>query len=371
MLQLDDFTYEIKPLEASSKFEHLISQLVTQKTAAEDEKCEAEEKDTNQEYEEAMISEMPRAGIVYLWWPHRKALKVHYTVSHSLVVQNSNEARIIENIVIINNILHTIYYQGQLQVFIHALCIWSHRDQMNLQRFRSPAEAKAQFGLWKSQNFYANIPHDTLLLLTGHKITGTSYYSSHNGICNHNRGASYVYVVRYHIFLAATVGAHGIGLMGAFHDVPGCRCFRRYQCLVAPNPGLLDMMSNCTFEAIHQWLHVWDPCLSSLNIAYNNFPYVARRCGDKITDNFEECDCGTLKDCSKVSRCETSCILSLGSDCDDGDCCMKYKYAQPGYMYRDTLGICDLPEYCNRETHDCPADTYIQDEPHVQHQLFV
>ncbi|KAI4540721.1 hypothetical protein MG293_009762 [Ovis ammon polii] len=38
MLQLDDFTYEIKPLEASSKFEHLISQLVTQKTAAEDEK---------------------------------------------------------------------------------------------------------------------------------------------------------------------------------------------------------------------------------------------------------------------------------------------------------------------------------------------
>ena len=73
MLQLDDFTYEIKPLEASSKFEHLISQLVTQKTAAEDEKCETEEKDISQEYEEAMISEMPRAGPVYLWWPHRKA----------------------------------------------------------------------------------------------------------------------------------------------------------------------------------------------------------------------------------------------------------------------------------------------------------
>ncbi|KAJ1079404.1 hypothetical protein K5549_021787, partial [Capra hircus] len=158
-----------------------------------------------------------------------------------------------------------------------------------------------QFGLWNSQNFYANVPRDTSLLLTGHKITGTSYYSSHNGICNPNWRVSYLYVVRYHIFLAATVGAHAIGLMGAFHDVPGCRCFQRYQCLIAPNPGLLDMMSNCTFEAIHQWLHMWDPCLSSLNIAYNNFPYVARWCGDKIIDNFEECDCGTLKDCSKVS----------------------------------------------------------------------
>ena len=43
---------------------------------------------------------------------------------------------------------------------------------MNLQRFRSTAEAKNQFGLWNSQNFYANVPRDTSLLLTGHKITG-------------------------------------------------------------------------------------------------------------------------------------------------------------------------------------------------------
>ncbi|KAB1278119.1 Disintegrin and metalloproteinase domain-containing protein 20 [Camelus dromedarius] len=38
MLQVDDFTYEIKPLEASSKFEHVISLLVSQKTPGEDEK---------------------------------------------------------------------------------------------------------------------------------------------------------------------------------------------------------------------------------------------------------------------------------------------------------------------------------------------
>ncbi|KAJ8794584.1 hypothetical protein J1605_018879 [Eschrichtius robustus] len=40
MLQVDDFTYEIKPLEASSKFEHVISQLVSQKTPAEDAKSD-------------------------------------------------------------------------------------------------------------------------------------------------------------------------------------------------------------------------------------------------------------------------------------------------------------------------------------------
>ena len=114
---------------------------MTQKTAAEDEKCEAEEKDTNQEYEEAIISQMPRAGPVYLWWPHRKALKVHYTVSHSLYIQDINMTRITENMVILNNIIHSIYYQGQLQVFIRVLCIWDGRDKFNLDRFRTVIKA--------------------------------------------------------------------------------------------------------------------------------------------------------------------------------------------------------------------------------------
>ena len=362
MLQLDDFTYEIKPLEASSKFEHLISQLVTQKTAAEDEKCEAEEKNTNQEYEEAMISEMPRAGAVYLWWPHRKALKVHYTVSNSLVVQNDNMTRITENVVILNNIIHSIYYQGQLQVLIRVLCIWDGMDRMNLYEFNSAGNAVSEFGLWKYWGWYYQIPHDTSLLITGHKIGGASYSSSFDGVCNPNWGASYVFAARYHLFLTATVGAHAMGhVLGCNHDVPGCQCFRRRHCLMSPNPGLLDMMSNCTFEKIHRRLHMWDPCLSVPYVPYDNFPYISRRCGDKKVDPNEECDCGTLKDCSGDRCCNSNCGLSLGSDCDYGGCCRNCKYAYPGYICRDTLGICDLPEYCDGKTHDCPDDTYIQD----------
>ncbi|KAI5937554.1 Disintegrin and metalloproteinase domain-containing protein 29 [Manis javanica] len=43
MLQMDDFTYEIKPLKASSKFEHVVSLLVSEERSAELGKCEIEE----------------------------------------------------------------------------------------------------------------------------------------------------------------------------------------------------------------------------------------------------------------------------------------------------------------------------------------
>lgn len=66
MLQVDDFTYEIKPLAASSKFEHVISLLVSEKRSSEVERCNVKAGYPNQAYEEAVLAETSRAGPVYL-----------------------------------------------------------------------------------------------------------------------------------------------------------------------------------------------------------------------------------------------------------------------------------------------------------------
>uniref|UniRef100_G3TVC4 ADAM metallopeptidase domain 20 n=1 Tax=Loxodonta africana TaxID=9785 RepID=G3TVC4_LOXAF len=361
MLQVDDFTYEIKPLEASSKFEHVVSLLVSDEKSSGIERCTNEGEDTNEAFEEEKLTETPRAGPVYLWVGHRKQLKLHYTISNSLTSQNNNVSRIIENVVIINNIIDSIYGIVHLNACVRLLCIWDGADSVNLWA-NSVSHAVTRFGLWKYYTFFAEIPHDTSLLYTGHKIGGATYYSHHAGICNPNWGASYVFVSDYHIFLAATVSAHALGhICGLTHDTTGCHCFRRSNCVMAPVPGLLDMLSNCSYGVLFALLNRWDPCLSERNTPYHNYPYIAPRCGDKIVNMREECDCGSLKECAQDKCCTTNCALTLGSFCDEGDCCRNCKYAPPGRLCRETLGICDLPEYCDGKTHECPNDAYIQD----------
>lgn len=360
MLQVDDFTYEIKPLAASSKFEHVISLLVSEKGSLAVERCNIKEGYPSQAYEEAVLAETSRAGPVYLWWPHRKYLKLHYTVSNSLYKMRPNMTQTIESVVMLNNIVHTIFQQNLLNVYIRVLCIWANQDMTMLE---GPGRVVTEdFGLWKAQAVFQMIPHDTSVLLTGHKLTGGIYYGHYDGVCNPNWGSTYVYVGRYHIFLAASIAAHALGhSMGLIHDFTGCKCFRRTFCVMAPTPGLNDMLSNCSYEKLHRRVNMWDPCLSARYGPYNNFPYVAPRCGDKIIDQNEECDCGSLRECAEEKCCETDCTFSFGSTCSVGGCCVNCKHARAGWICRNVLGICDLPEYCTGESHICPDDYYIQD----------
>ncbi|XP_062037471.1 disintegrin and metalloproteinase domain-containing protein 20-like [Lepus europaeus] len=363
MLQVDDFTYEIKPLEASLKFEHVISLLVSEEREDEAKHCKIGGKDTYQASEEENQAETPRAGPVYMWQVHYKVLRLHYTVSSSLYFTNTNQTQIIENVVIMNNILHSIYRPASLNAAIRMLCIWTGEDQMEVTERPHPERAVTDFGLWKHIDVYPYFHHSTSVLYTGHAIAGYNYYASQGGICNSNWGAFFVYVSRYHIFVAASIAAHALGHnMGLNHDIEGCRCFRRSTCVMAPVPGLQDMLSNCSYHGVYHRVVFWDPCLSMPNVPYDNFPYIAPRCGDKIRNQQEECDCGSFKECTENKCCGTNCALTLGSDCDHTPCCNeKCKLSAPGVICRDIHGICDLPEYCDGKTENCPDDFYIQD----------
>uniref|UniRef100_A0A8C9IDL7 Peptidase M12B domain-containing protein n=1 Tax=Piliocolobus tephrosceles TaxID=591936 RepID=A0A8C9IDL7_9PRIM len=184
-----------------------------------------------------------------------------------------------------------------------------------------PAEtAVGEFGLWKYYEWFTEIPHDTSVVFTAYRLENRDCYTTFDGICNPNWGAMFVYLMRYHLFRGACLTAHTLGHnLGLTHDSAGCYCFRRTNCLMAPVPDLNDMMSNCSYEKMQDRLNKWDPCLSDPNIPYTNFPYVADRCGDKIKNQREECDCGSLKDCAndrwaQSSQCLTNSLFGFLED---------------------------------------------------------
>ncbi|XP_040831645.1 disintegrin and metalloproteinase domain-containing protein 20-like [Ochotona curzoniae] len=363
MLQIDDVTYEIKPLEASSTFEHVVSLLVSEEREEEDKHCKIKSEEISQAFEEELPAATPRAGPAYLWQIHYKLMKLHYTISLSLWDMDQNQTRVIESVFLINNILHSIYRPTSLNVAIRLLCIWNEEDKLDLYLTQAARSIVTAFGLWKWHTWYTEIPHSTSLLYTGHRIAGANYYAHHAGICNPNWGAGFVFVAHYHIFLAATISAHTLGHnIGMEHDGAECRCFRRTSCVMYHRPGLQDIVSNCSYQHIYRRIVFWDPCLSEPNVPYDNFPYVVPRCGDKIINRREQCDCGSFKECAINKCCDTSCSYTLGSVCDHTSCCSKdCKFLTPGVLCRDTRGICDLPEYCDGKKGACPQDVYIQD----------
>ncbi|KAB1275040.1 Disintegrin and metalloproteinase domain-containing protein 30 [Camelus dromedarius] len=89
--------------------------------------------------------------------------------------------------------------------------------------------------------------------------------------------------------------------------------------------------------------------------------FVVKRCGNKIVEEDEECDCGSGEDCKTDQCCQPDCKFKQGANCSTGLCCHNCHFRPSGYMCRKEENECDLAEYCSGTSGLCPSDTYKQD----------
>uniref|UniRef100_A0A3Q2CUU6 Disintegrin domain-containing protein n=1 Tax=Cyprinodon variegatus TaxID=28743 RepID=A0A3Q2CUU6_CYPVA len=81
-------------------------------------------------------------------------------------------------------------------------------------------------------------------------------------------------------------------------------------------------------------------------------------CGNGFKEKGEQCDCGTVQECTNPCCNATTCTLSAGSQCAEGECCADCQIQPRSRECRPKQDDCDLAEYCDGKSATCPEDVF-------------
>ncbi|GAB5570300.1 disintegrin and metalloproteinase domain-containing protein 32 isoform X2 [Prionailurus iriomotensis] len=95
-------------------------------------------------------------------------------------------------------------------------------------------------------------------------------------------------------------------------------------------------------------------------------------CGNGKVERGEVCDCGTEEQCGKSSCCNfRTCTLKSGARCGHGLCCKNCQIERQGVECRKARHHeCDIAEFCNGSSPECQPDMTIHNG-HVCKQKYV
>ncbi|XP_032569081.1 disintegrin and metalloproteinase domain-containing protein 15 isoform X2 [Chiroxiphia lanceolata] len=255
-----------------------------------------------------------------------------------------------------------------VRVVLLAVEVWSEGDRIVVGS--SARAALERFLRWRQEELLPRLPHDNAQLLTGARFDDVSVGMSTQGsMCSPARsgGVSMDHSVSF-LVVASTV-AHQLGHnLGMRHDSPGRFCYcsdlqHDRGCIMASPTGLTPGLSfsNCSRQDLERSLQQgqgW--CLS--NVPKPQLPFESQDCGNFILEEGEGCDCGLSVECTDLCCNSSSCQLMPGAACATGDaCCQDCQLRRAGYLCREPLGECDLPEFCDGVSPHCPPDTFLQD----------
>ncbi|XP_077178211.1 disintegrin and metalloproteinase domain-containing protein 15 isoform X2 [Paroedura picta] len=245
--------------------------------------------------------------------------------------------------------------------------VWNDRDRVSMEG--RPHAVLERFLRWRQQALLPEVPHDSAQLITGSPlIGGTTGVSTHASICSGRSGGLSMDHSVSPLVMASTL-SHQLGHnLGLSHDGAGCGCDGSSpnlppgrSCIMEP-PGLMPGLSfsHCSHQQLQEILRssrVW--CLRDV-------PEPTRltkpRCGNRLVEAGEGCDCGLREECADPCCNATECQLMAGAQCATGGaCCHECKLRGAGFVCRSTQNECDLPEFCDGTSPRCPTNVHKQD----------
>ena len=362
VLWMEDGTYEIEPIPHDPAFRHILYRMEaasgpwgpTGGLTPE----ELQHQNTLLPWfrvPRAEEGEMPKD-----WWTHTRYVKLVVVVDNVRFVKSGrNESEVLKQVIEVINIGDALYKQLSVRLFLVGLEIWTKSNLINVTN--SIKKTLGDFNNWRKSDLSPRMRHDTAHLFAFQNFGGSLGLAFVGSICDNQWSSAVVSFTDGKLSSLVTTFVHELGhTLGMRHDKQGCKC-RRKKCIMYENNADTDAFSDCSYKDYFDLLGRGAACIRQPPAPGTLYTMKREYCGNKIVESGEQCDCGSEADCRKDPCCHPNCTFTAGSVCASGKCCKSCQVLPAGTLCRASTGDCDLPEYCNGTSPQCPLDTYIQD----------
>ncbi|KAJ8398484.1 hypothetical protein AAFF_G00427390 [Aldrovandia affinis] len=296
-----------------------------------------------------------------------KYIELVLVVDHKEYMHYQKNKTIIYRMLDVANRVDWFYRPLNVRVALLGLEIWSDQDKIQVDK--NPTETLNRFLEWRTRVLLPRLRHDNAQLVMGDSFDGTTVgMASQSSMCSKDRsgGVNVDHLVSV-LGVASTV-AHELGHnLGMSHDTADrhCQCQNEPRlggCIMEPSTGFMpgQLFSSCSKGDLSlSLLHGGGMCL--FNMPQPEKLLGGPRCGNLYVEKGEECDCGLVDECNDPCCNVSTCKLVPGAQCSsDGICCDNCKLRPAGWVCRDPLGDCDLPEHCTGASAYCPPNVFLQ-----------
>ncbi|XP_026578412.1 disintegrin and metalloproteinase domain-containing protein 20-like [Pseudonaja textilis] len=411
-IQFGTLTYEIQPVENSSTFQHLIYRRDPQAQEPCIETSQDGAHGPGRETRMVRTEEDPDLSTRQQGDLNRKGnryLEYYAVVDKSMfLLYRGNETTLVS--VVFHMMLHvyTIFLPLGLHVYLVGMEIWMDKNYITIHPYDLSVNLNVFYKYVRySLRHREHFDHAGLMTATGN-LPGLSWGER---FCHPSHVSVSVIQVRKNPRLDAETLAHQLGhSLGFTHDDAAANLARKCDCnctvfgsclMLTSGPANCSRLSNCsTLEYLKLIQKPGKTCLLDKPAQI----FSMKECGNGVIDDEdEECDCGveediegtwiqaiflkqggkqrqlhrmpkfrdrfsfpnhlqpkTITECRKNECCQ-ECKFKEGIDCLYGLCCEKCQFSETGTQCREAISECDLPEFCNGTSYDCPTDVYKQD----------
>lgn len=296
-----------------------------------------------------------------------KFLKLALVADHSMFEQlNDTVTDSVQYFILLANIVDALMKEFRIKIQFVYLEIWNQKDHFVVD---DVARATLSAFLRYRLEMMMHSDYDFAHFLTAHALgEGKIGMSIPDSMCS-DRAVSISQIYSIQDLLQAAVGvAHMLGhVLGVEHDVTGnCSCNDPYGCI----------MGHTSLGNLLEHAHIWSSCsnksiresfLSKLNFCLkekpDDKPTFREECGNGLTERSEECDCLNREECETTDPCcdSKTCLMKSWAMCRYGDCCHNCTVMPSNQMCRREFGECDVPEFCDGASGECPANVLVQD----------